>query len=813
MNFSLKLLKQYVNLPTGLTPEELALKLTLSAVEVEGVHQFGAELENIVVGKVLKVVAHPNADKLQVCTVDVGTEKLQIVCGGSNVRTGVLVAVAKVGAKVRWHGEGGWVTMEPAKIRGVESFGMICASTEIGLGGMFPLKGEKEILDLSSLRLKVGWPLAKALDLDDAVLEIDNKSMTNRPDLWGHYGLAREVAALYHKKINAYKVRTLKSGKGVSLKVKVENQVLCPRYTAVAVAGVKVASSPQWLQKQLLSDGLRPINNIVDITNYVMLDLGEPMHAFDANRLNQNSIIVRSAKDNEEFVALDGQKIKLNKENLVIADGYGPVALAGVIGGSGSGISENTVNIVFEAANFDPVSIRKTATQFNMRTDSSTRFEKSLDPTLCETALAKAVEMTLELCPGAKVASSVVDIKKFHLKTGPIELGWEFLMKKIGAEINKKEVIKIFTGLGFEVRDKKYALSVKVPSWRATKDINIPEDLVEEVARIYGYGNIPIALPSFPINPPVINRLRCLENQLKDVLALSGYFTEVYNYSFVSSEAVKKLGGTISRYVELANPLSEERPFLRRNLLINLLENIRKNIEYSSALRLFEVGKIFLVEEPGARAEPNKGDMLPRQDTWLTAVCAAKRDREPYWEARRILETIMAGLGVEFVLETAKEKSAWQHPSRLGEIKINGQKVGAIYEVNPSVASAFGLDVKVGVVEINLECLEEARDQKDFKYGAIPIYPEVERDLTLVVDKNLAQAKVMEVLANIDPLISGVKLFDVYSGANLPSGRKSLTYRLSFGVSERTLKTEEVDVVQAEIIKNLEQKFGAEVRK
>jgi phenylalanyl-tRNA synthetase beta chain len=363
------------------------------------------------------------------------------------------------------------------------------------------------------------------------------------------------------------------------------------------------------------------------------------------------------------------------------------------------------------------------------------------------------------------------------------------------------------------VLDKKYALAVKVPSWRATKDINTPEDLVEEVARIYGYGNIPTTLPSFPIKPPEINHQRRLENQLKDMLVLAGRFFEVYNYSFVSPEAIKIMGGTVNRYVELANPLSKERPYLRRNLLINLLDNIRKNIEYSSELRLFEVGKVFLAEEPGARVEPNKGDLLPRQDTWLTAVYAAKRDREPFWEARRTLETVMAGAGIKFVLEIAKEKQAWQHPTRLGEIKVNGQKVGAIYEVTPSVASAFGLDVKVGVVEINLDRLAEIQTQKEIRYQPVPVYPEAERDLGLVVDKNLSQAKVMEVLIHTDPLVKSVRLFDVYSGANLPTGKKSLTYRLSFGVADRTLKTEEVDTAQAKIIKNLEQKFGAEVRK
>ncbi len=558
MMVSFSWLKQYIDLPDSVTADEVARALTMSTVEVEGVHHKGKGLENIVVGKVVACEKHSNADKLKVCTVDVGSEKLQIVCGGSNVHDGMLCAVAKLGAKVRWHGEGEPVEMKEAEIRGVKSFGMICASTEIGLGDMFPVKEEKEILDLSDTTPfpflhkegGIGKPLAEVLGLGDTVLEIDNKSMTNRPDLWGHYGMAREVAAVFKKTLKIYPVKS--GGAGISpkaklfdrVKVKVEDAKLCPRYMAVAIDGVKVGPSPAWLAQKIQAIGLRPINNIVDITNYVMYDLGEPMHAFDKSKVQSPkskvvNIDVRRAKDGEVFKTLDGNVHKLDSSMLVIASDEKAVALAGIMGGEESGISAETTTIVFEAANFDAATVRKASVKLGLRTDSSARFEKALDPNLCEQAIAKAVELTLQLCPTAKVASKVIDEKKFHLYQGPIELTWDFLNKKIGVEIDKKEVAVILTRLGFGVKEKKDRLLVTMPTWRATRDISIPEDLVEEVARIYGYNNIPVKLPAFPIVPPAVNEERALEWKLREIFSQGLGYSEVSNYSFVSEAQIK----------------------------------------------------------------------------------------------------------------------------------------------------------------------------------------------------------------------------------------------------------------------------------
>jgi len=470
-------LKKHVNINDNFSAEEVAAKLKSSTVEVEKVAYQGKNLESVVVGKVVTADKHPNADKLKVCQVDVGGENLPIVCGGSNVSMGMLVAVAKVGAKVQWHGEGELAELVPTKIRGVESRGMICASTEVGLGQMFPLKEEKEILDLSHFNFVVGTPLAEALKLDDYIFEIDNKSLSHRPDLWGHYGLAREVATIFNRDLNEYQTKEIKDNKEIKLEVKVEDEELCPRYMAVAVGGIKIGESPAWLKQQLLAVGLRPINNIVDITNYLMLDLGQPMHAFDATKINGHKIIVRRAKEGEEFVALDESRHKLTSEVLVIADAKGPVALAGVMGGLESGVTGETQTVIFESANFNSTSIRKTSTRLGLRTDSAIRFEKSLDPNLAALALRRAVELTLELCPEAKVVSKVVDKKHFTLPIGPIEIALETFQQKLGVKLEEKEIIRILSKLGFEIKQKKTSLSVKIPTWRATKDISLAEDL------------------------------------------------------------------------------------------------------------------------------------------------------------------------------------------------------------------------------------------------------------------------------------------------------------------------------------------------
>ncbi|HBV58024.1 MAG TPA: phenylalanine--tRNA ligase subunit beta [Candidatus Magasanikbacteria bacterium] len=812
MKVSLNWLKNYVTLPAGTTAQELALKLTMSTVEVEGVEEQGKNLEGIVVGKVQKVSAHPNADKLKVCQVDIGEKLLQVVCGGSNVKENMLVALAKIGSRVKWHGEGELIELKPATIRGVDSEGMICAAEEIGLDERFPAKEEKEILNLSSLhRLKPGMTLSKALGLDDTIIEIDNKSMTNRPDLWGHYGLSREIAALYRNRLAKYNPPEIKPGKEKKISVEVEDFKMCPRYMVVEVGNVRVAPSPPWLQEKLLAVGLRPINNIVDITNYVMLDLGEPLHAFDANLFKADKIIVRKAKDGEEFITLDHQKHKSDSSMLMIADKEKAVALAGVMGCLDSGISAETQKVVFEAANFEAFTIRHTAVKLGLRTDASARFEKSLDPNLCALALRKAVQLTLELCPEAVVTSNVADESHFYLQQGPMEISLSFLNKKIGLEMDKKQVVGILERLGFVVKTKKDLLSVAIPTWRATKDISIPEDLVEEVARIYGYDNIKTSLPSFSIIPPEKNILRGLENQVRELLVLNQGYTEVYNYSFISAAEVQKLGDKLENYVALDNPLSKEKPFLRRHLLTNLLENTARNLEYVDELKILEIGKTFLPEKPGIRAGEKSDELLPRQDSFLNAVFAAKKNVFPFKEVRAAAEVVLQKLGYKWQATELPEIYNWQHPTRSVGIEVQNVLVGQIYEVNPLIVQNFGLEEKVGVLEINLTELSEKKLEPAV-FEPVPIYPEIVRDLAVVLSQEITHAEIVKTILEVDPLLKKVELFDVYEGENIKKDFKSMAYHLILANQERTLTANEAEEALNKVIKTLQNKFKAEVR-
>ncbi len=843
MLISYNWLKKYVSLPDSISAVEVAAKLKASTVEVEKIEIQGKNLDHIVVGKVLSAEKHPNADKLKVCSVDIGDGgvgarhalpvhdgTIQIVCGGSNVAAGMLVALAKVGAKVKWHGEGELVELKPVAIRGVESAGMICASTEIGLAEMFPLKEEKEILDLSvavgsrhALTLQPGKPLAEVLGLDDAILEIDNKSLSNRPDLWGHYGIAREVAVLFNKKLKIQEAGKIKPGKDLDLKVEAKDAKLCPRYMAVAVSGVSVGPSPQWLQKSLLAVGQRPINNIVDITNYIMLDLGQPMHAFGfkISDLRFKNLVVRCAKDGEEFVTLDEQKRKLDSKMLMVTDGEKNLAIAGVMGGLDSGITNDTKTIIFESANFAAGSIRQTSTKLGLRSDSSARFEKSLDPNLPAMALEYAIKLVLEICKGSKVASNVVDQSKFSLQQGPIAMSMEFLHSKMGAKLPKKEVVKILEALGFGIKSSGDELYVRIPSWRATKDISIPEDLVEEIIRIYGFDKIASQMPVFSINPPEQNKLANLERKIKNILVNSLAYTEVYNYSFVSLQSITKIGQDAYKHLELANPLSQERPFLRRHLMNNLLENVKKNIDDYPELRIFEVGKKFLAELPGARAGENSNELLPKQDTWLTAVFASKKTKNSFWEARRAAEAIFAELNKEFKLEKNENVRPWQHPGRRGKIMVGDNFVGAVFELHPMVAANFGLECAVSVMAVNLSELATLPEAEK-KYSPIAEFPAVERDLAISVKKDIAHADILATLLGANPLLHSIELFDVYEGDVGESplgrgrggleGRKSLAYHFVYQSSERTLVAEEVELAHAALVKILKNKFGAEVR-
>src|SRR3989339_1363235 len=812
MQLSLNWLKDFVSIPKDITPEKLGELLTLHTVEVESIKKLGENLDNVVVGKILKLEPHPNADRLKLATVDIGKEKLKVVCGGSNLYEGMLVAFAKVGAKIKWlarpgksggQGQEELVELQVAEIRGVKSTGMICAGGEIGLSDLFPSEGDKEVIDLRG-NYKVGQNLAEALGLDDVIYEIDNKSITNRPDLWGHYGMARDLAAVLPSPLTPLPFQPLgrlrRRGE-TKLQVKVDDKKLCPRYMAVAVGNIEIKPSPVWMQKRLIACGMRPINNIVDITNYVMLELGQPTHAFDAQKLG-GTIIVRRAKEGEKITTLDKQERKLSEEMLAIADKNEPIAVAGVMGGGNSEIDENTKSIVIESANFEPVSIRQTSQKLGLRSEASMRFEKSLDPNLCELALRRIVSLIKESCSQAEIISNLADIKNFKLNNKPIKLNLEWLNKKIGVEMLKVKVVKILQDLGFAVSGGK-VLNVKVPTWRATKDISIPEDLAEEVARIYGYDNIKLTMPLITMQASEVNIEREFINKIKDILSGGAGMTEVYNYSFVNEAQLEKLDIKAGQHIKLANPLTQEHTLLRHSLIPNLLQNVIANQRNFSEIKIYEIGRVFLPQAGEFAKGGGNKEKLPLQPFKLGLIYAS--DSSALFSLKEILENLSESLNISFDFKSQAQKGA--------DIYSGGKLIGCLDNFDEKLAVKNGVKTKLALAELDLQIMLAAAQGAGIKkYTAKNKFPYVRRDMAFVVSEKIVYNDFRQALLAASSLIKEVELFDVYQGEKLGVGKKSWAFTLEFGSTEKTLTGADADEAQREIAKQMEKKFGAKLR-
>ena len=819
MQLSLNWLKDYVKISKKITPEELGRELSLRTVEVENIERQADKYKNIVVGKILKTEKHPNADRLQIAKVDIGEEILDIVCAAPNIARGQKVPVALVGAILP-----NGLEIKEAEVRGVKSAGMLCASDELGLGD-----DHSGILILDK-KAKTGRNLAEYLELDDIVLTVDNKSLSNRPDLWCHLGMAREIAVIFRSRIltNAERILTnridaSRTEGGIDLKVKVEDEELCPRYMAVAMSGVKIGESPAWMRKRLVAAGMRPINNIVDVTNYVMLELGQPLHAFDVSRINpefgriknesnEARIIVRRAKKGEIIETLDEEKRALAEDMLLIANKEKPLAVAGVMGGAESEINSETSCIIIESANFHPVSTRKTSMKLGLRTESSMRYEKSLDPNLCEIALARAVELIKELCPESKIDSDLVDVKNFSLNQGPIEVDLGWLAKKIGVKLATKGIIKILSALGFVADHVGHKLSVKIPSWRATKDISISEDIVEEVVRIYGYDKLAAAMPKAEISPPEINRERILERKVKNILSGAPALAEVYNYSFVGEEQLNKLNINFDSYLRLANPIAANFTMLRQSLAPNLIGNIKINQAKFDSFGIFEIGSVFFSSPGNIRKSDKEGEFLPHQEKRLGICLAGDAATELFIRAKGIMEYLFSSLNLPVAFAEKEIKPAWADGGMCAAV-ISGREVGYVARLERQAGKRSGLKKKAVVAELNFKDLFDLAEQAaKIAYEPLPKYPPAMRDLAFVVDAKILYNGIRSKIAGFSPLIKEIDLFDVYEGEKIGKGKRSLAFHIIYRSDDRTLTSEEVDESQKGLIKNLEEKFGAKVR-
>jgi phenylalanyl-tRNA synthetase beta chain len=692
------------------------------------------------------------------------------------------------------------------------SEGMICAEDELGLGTL-----HAGIIVLPKTA-KIGKKLSEVLATGDVVYEVDNKSLSNRSDLWGHYGMAREIAALFGQKLKDYEPKKIKIPQKPTLKfeIKIQDKKFCPRYLGVAIENIKIAPSPEWLRWRLESVGVRAINNIVDITNYVMLELGQPLHAFDFDKLEgskMKTIIVRTAKDGENINLLDGTSKKMDKSMLVIADTKNPVALAGIMGGQNSEISELTTKIVLESANFDFTNIRKTSTILGLRTEASMRFEKGLDPNLAEMGLKKALALIAEIIPEARVGSKIIDVKNFKLNPAPIKLNADYLNNKVGVAIPVRRAADILKGLGFGVKSAGKWLTVKVPTWRATKDIAIAEDLVEEVVRIYGYENISPEMPKTSIAPPEVNKSRMVEKMVKDILVRGLEMTEVYNYSFVDEKVLRQAGFDPAKHIRLKNSIAKNLSHLRQSLVPNLILNISQNQHFFDKIRVFEMGMIFYPEAGEYKKDSRGKEMIPQQDKSLVGMVLEKGNDTPFYETKDALAALLSAMNLDCqFLVWKSEVPPWAHPGRTLQVNMRGKTIGIITELNPNIQKNFGVKHRVGLFGINFDELANLYSD-DVVYRAIPKYPAIEFDLAIIVPRKTVWAEISKAILEVENnLVKGVRLFDVFEGRGVEEGKKSLAFRVIYRSDSRTLKLEEAKKIEEKIIQKLNQKFGAKLR-
>ncbi len=806
MRVSYKWLKEYVDVTVS--PGELADRLTLSGIAVEGVHEPGAGIEKVYTGKILNIEPHPNADRLTVCSVTTGgPEAIQIVTGATNIRAGDVVPVAVEGA----HLAAGLV-IKKSKLRGVESRGMLCSGQELGLDPKTMPADQAHGIMILPPETSLGLDIKPVLGLDDAILELD--LTPNRGDAMSMVGVAREVAALLGQKLRLPDIDVDETDESIDGRVKIDikDTELCRRYVGKLFTGLKVGPSPGWMQERLRAAGVRPISNIVDITNYVMMELGQPLHAFDYDTLREGHIIVRRAEDGEVLVSLDGVERRLNSDMLVIADPGGPVAVAGVMGGLATEVTENTRNVLLESAWFNPISIRKTSRVLGLRSESSSRFEKGIDLTGCHRAARRAAKLLAEMGAG-QVASGVVDNYPVPHVPKTIVLRPERIEHLVGTEINPDACREILNALEFGVQKNDQGLMVTVPGHRP--DVSLEVDLIEEVARLHGYNLVPTTLPYGPTTQGARTREQSLAIAVKDRMASLG-FREVVTYSFTSPDVFNKINlagdSPLRGAMPLQNPLSEEHSVMRTVMLPGLLDVLRRNANRRvTSLSIFELGKVYL---------PQRDALLPDERQLLAAAAMGRTSRgwnkpsleKDFYYIKGVLESLLAQSGVSGAsFEPLKDDPSY-HPGRAARLTAGGQLLGVLGEVHPDVVEKYELSGRVVAMEIDFAILASMTG-KAGKYKQIPRFPGIERDLAVVVELRVPVREIIGVVKKSGGnLLRQVELFDVYQGEQVQQGFQSLAFSLTFRADDRTLTDDEVAGPMNAIRENLAGKFGAQLR-
>ena len=801
MKLSYRWLARHVDL-SDTAPKEVARLLTLHVAEIEGTEAFAPQLSAVTVGHVLEREPHPDADKLGVCRVDVGAgDPLQIVCGAPNVGAGQRVAVATVGTVLP-----GDFKIKKSKIRGVESIGMICSVRELDLGDEHD--GIWVLPDANGEPAAIGQPVAEALGFGDTVFEVDNKSITHRPDLWGHRGFARELAALLGRELLPLEEALPATGSKAGLAVEIQTP-LCSRYLALPIDGVRVEASPLWMRLALLAVGQRPIDLLVDVSNYVQLDLGQPNHLFDRSRVDQG-LVIRAAGEGERMKTLDGEERELTGADLVIASGSDPVALAGVMGGEASAVEAGTTQLLLEVANFDAITVRRTAARLGLRTDASTRFEKHLDPHLVPVAAARVIQLLREVQPDLSLPQAVTDVGDWTDPSSELELDPNQVRSLLGSDISDQGIAATLTQLGFRV-DGTAPMKVGVPSFRATRDVTIPEDLIEEVGRSIGYGAIPEAQLVAAVTPPPKDVRRTLVAKIQDRLSGAARFHEALGYSFASDAALERLGANDLPHVAVINPVAEGESRVRRSVMETLIAQAARNVHHAEEVRLFEVGKGYRPEGSGESGEPAEVREL---GLVLIRPPAGNKDRfdaDALLELRGVVEDLVRALGLaplEFGL-LAEAPAPWLHPK--ATLGASGG-VCELGRLDPRVANRFELDHDVAVATLSIEGLLSSKPL-DTPYRPVPKFPGVKLDVALSCDEERPAAELAALIERSGKgLVASLELFDVYRGESVGEGRKSLAWHVVLQAADRTLEEKDLSKYLDRLQRSAERE-GIELRR
>lgn len=812
MKVSLNWIRDYVQLPADADLKKLAYDLTMSTVEVEDTIELAKQFDHMVVGVINTIEQHPNADKLRVCMTDIGGRVESIVCGGSNLREGMKVAVALPGSVCRWHGEGEPVEIKKSKLRGVDSYGMICGAVEIGLADLFPTKEEAHILDLSDFDAPAGTPLADALDLNDIILEIDNKSMTNRPDLWGHYGIAREIAALYDLPMKEFPHFDRNVANTAGFHVTVEDAERCPRYLSAQIEGLSVKPAPYQMQSRIWKVGMRPINALVDITNYVMLATGQPTHAFDSDHI-AGHVIVRRAGEGEKLLLLNGKELALSGDDLTIADDAGVVGLAGVMGGAKDSILPETDKVILEVANFDAKGIRRTALRYDNRTEASARYEKAIDPERCDQAFDLSMQLLGQLYPEMKV-TGLVDEYPQHLKQAEIDVPLSWLERRLGKRLPPEEIRHKMELLGYDISFSGDNMHVVVPTWRSTGDVSIQADIMEEVARMYGYENFE-AEPITTTFDGAINQLdKDLERRIKEYLAIRCGMQEIFTYPWMEESYVNAVLQSTDGILSLSTPPSPAERFVRSSLLPNLCKAVVKNERYFDEFSIFETAQVFRDENYTSPYDPR--EKLPSQRKNVAGAFAStdKDITALFRKAKGVVEMMARYVHMETLTFRQTEKPVWADNVVWLNICRGDEKVGDLALLSKKVSMACGIkNLNVMLFQLDQDSLVPLKSRTN-TFTHMAEYPMTDYDISLLLDGSVQWKDVLQTVGGIkSELLHGASFVDEYRGKQVPAGKKSLTLRLSIGSKEKTLTSSEIEEVASNVLNKIAKRFGAELRR